>query len=88
MSDRLSERDEAALVALAHFEDEHKHGPTLRDMMAATGDKSTSSAFYRIEKLIRLGLVERCPVCPPEASKTVRTTDQGRDLARRAARVA
>lgn len=58
MSDKtLTERDQKTLEFMVKHQQEHGYAPTMREIMAGVGIKTTSHVSYILEKLDALGKI-------------------------------
>ena len=57
--ERISDANKAVLYAIRAYLDTHGYSPSIRDIRDETGMSSTSLVFHHLDRLERLGVIER-----------------------------
>lgn len=52
-------RTDQIFQAILEYNDRHRMAPTIRELMVATGTRSTSNVDYHLKKLASQGLIQR-----------------------------
>ncbi len=64
------------LITINSYIDEQKISPTLRELCALTGIKSTSTMYSRLKRLEEFGYIEKLDKSP----RSIRVTDYGKEI--------